>query len=117
MVDRTLRDRFVVAIKELEARQYAAGLARELFNGPNVDRADEVERQLMRDIDEILRHNAELEALVKAVRDLMPKFYEQHFTLRNAECAPYCPRCHYYGEHEDECVVGTLEKLLEGADG
>ena len=66
MADRTLRDRFVVAIKELEAWQYGAGLARELFEGPNVDRADEVERQLMRDIDEILKHNAKLAAWVRA---------------------------------------------------
>ena len=105
-------------IRNLRDKGIAAGAATTRYERSIARKEAELaEADLKRLVCALIDHVAELEALVKAVRDLMPKFYEQHFTLRNAECAPYCPRCHYYGEHEDECVVGTLEKLLEGADG
>jgi len=62
-----LRRRFVVAIRELANREYAAGLAREVLTNFNT----EPQRQIMNSIDKLIAENKELKKLLEEMAPLM----------------------------------------------
>ena len=97
-----LRRKFVVAIRELANRQYAAGLAREVLTNFNTERREEPQRQIMNSIDKLLAENKELKKLLE---EMAPLMREGAYLVKTLAASQDKLRAWVRYEIENKCAV------------